>query len=600
MKLRQIPWKWLLLAGAGLVLASLALLPRSGDSSRLSSRVAEALSAWSGGEVKLTGPLRISYFPDVAIKGGLELDNASRLPLVKSVKAADVKISIDLAALLLGSVRVDAMRLVKPEITLKETPDLVTGPDQTLQAHVANLLGGGAIGIIRVRDGKLYAPAASGAEPIENIDLRFDSSSGDGAVSSFGSFVFRGETVRFALDCGQPADAGEGPHIPVRLTFTSAPLNAKVSGKISLADGLQIDGDVKAGTPNVRRFLAWSGIPLPAGQSPLQFSAAGLAHWNGTTLTFDDGNFVLDGNAAVGLLAITPGERPRIDGTLDFDRLSVDPYLALSQPGSPSAAEASLSDQALFKYLDADLRISAAEIFASPVNLGRGAFTINAKGGVLASEIGELDLCGGQASGRLGLDLTQQSAKIAFTATLADIPVDGCLQPLALDVPLSGIAGLKVEGTAEGRNAQEIVQRLGGSLKAGARNGLFPLDFPRLLSTAAPLEGDGWSRTAGTVFDQLNADCRLSEGQIRCDVFNMQTRRGLLSGTGSIDLAQQALDWTLFVANDDQPLKASQLATESPPRISISGPLAQPTIRRTDRPALGDGSNAAVNQISPR
>jgi len=141
---------------------------------------------------------------------------------------------------------------------------------------------------------------------------------------------------------------------------------------------------------------------------------------------------------------------------------------------------------------------------------------------------------------------------------------------------------------------------VGGSFQAAASNGVFPLDFARLLTSAAPLEGGGWSRTAGTMFDQLNADCRLIAGQVRCDSFNMQTRRGLLSGSGSVDLAQQTLDWILFVASNSQPLKASQLAMESPPRISLSGPLADPMIRRADRPALGDGSHPAMNQATPR
>jgi hypothetical protein len=102
------------------------------------------------------------------------------------------------------------------------------------------------------------------------------------------------------------------------------------------------------------------------------------------------------------------------------------------------------------------------------------------------------------------------------------------------------------------------------------------------------------------VFDQLNADCRLTAGLVRCDKFNMQTRRGLFSGSGSINLAQQTLDWSLFLASDDQPLKASQLATASPPRITISGSLAEPMIRMADRPMLGEGSRPAANQVSPR
>jgi uncharacterized protein involved in outer membrane biogenesis len=93
MKPRQIPWKWLLLGVIALLLAALALLPRQfGDSSRLASRVSDAIAAWSGGEVKLTGPLRVQYFPDLAIKSGFELTNAARLPLVKSVAASEARI----------------------------------------------------------------------------------------------------------------------------------------------------------------------------------------------------------------------------------------------------------------------------------------------------------------------------------------------------------------------------------------------------------------------------------------------------------------------------------------------------------------------------
>ena len=49
-------------------------------------------------------------------------------------------------------------------------------------------------------------------------------------------------------------------------------------------------------------------------------------------------------------------------------------------------------------------------------------------------------------------------------------------------------------------------------------------------------------------------------------MFNMQTRRGLIAGSGDVDLAQATLDWNLFVASNAQPLKASQLSAETPPR----------------------------------
>ena len=61
-----------------------------------------------------------------------------------------------------------------------------------------------------------------------------------------------------------------------------------------------------------------------------------------------------------------------------------------------------------------------------------------------------------------------------------------------------------------------------------------------------------------TPFDTLDADCRLVAGHISCQMFNMQTRRGLVSGNGDVDLGQQTLDWNLSVASHVVPMKASQ------------------------------------------
>jgi hypothetical protein len=72
-------------------------------------------------------------------------------------------------------------------------------------------------------------------------------------------------------------------------------------------------------------------------------------------------------------------------------------------------------------------------------------------------------------------------------------------------------------------------------------------------------------------------------------MFNMQTRRGLVSGNGDVDLGQQTLDWNLSVVNHVVPMKASQLSAGPPPCVSIRGPLSQPMIRRADRPTLGEG-----------
>jgi hypothetical protein len=59
-------WIWLLLGLVVVLLGGVALLPRQvGDVVDLSGRVASALSAWTGGEVNITGPLSVRYFPRI-------------------------------------------------------------------------------------------------------------------------------------------------------------------------------------------------------------------------------------------------------------------------------------------------------------------------------------------------------------------------------------------------------------------------------------------------------------------------------------------------------------------------------------------------------
>src|SRR4029079_9397777 len=213
----------------------------------------------------------------------------------------------------------------------------------------------------------------------------------------------------------------------------------------------------------------------------------------------------------------------------------------------------------------------AGEIAASAIKLGRGGFTISAMDGVVASEIGGLELCDGSASGRLRLDMSQPEIKASLVGSLSEVTVETCLRPFGLGVPVTGVAALKTELSTAGASIAERVNGLSGTLKVNSHGGAVPVDFTRLLTTTAPLDGEGWSRDSLTPFDTLNADCRLVAGHISCQMFNMQTRRGLVSGTGDVDLGQQTLDWSLSVASHVAPMRASQLTTttETPPKVSI-------------------------------
>jgi hypothetical protein len=184
---------------------------------------------------------------------------------------------------------------------------------------------------------------------------------------------------------------------------------------------------------------------------------------------------------------------------------------------------------------------------------------------------------------------------------VADVAIDSCLAQLGLDVPLQGIGGARLELASEGHDAVEVLHGLTGGLKVKARSGTVPIDLSRLVTAPAPLEADSWSRDKATAFDTLNADCRVAAGHIWCQMFNMQTPNGVVSGSGDVDLPRQALDWNLSVTGPKTSARAPAMTAPEPPKLSIRGLLTQPSIRRAGQQALGEGTVGTIAPIvSPR
>jgi len=583
MKPRQLTWKWLLVGLGVVVVAGLALLlsRQLGTSSDLRDRVAAALSTWTGGTVTLTEPMEVTYFPP-ALRGGFVLTNASKLPAISALTAPNFKVMLAFPELLMGRIKVDALRLGRPVITLKDTASQdETG--QSAETLLIEALTSPPVGALRIRNGTIKT--ASGERLVNRLDVRIDARGRRGALDALGSFTFNGATVAFSIDSGKIAETEGGSAAPVTLKVTSEPVTFRFSGTVRAAEALEGEGEMETDVPDGRRFLNWVGFALPAGESLKDLAASGTIHWDASTLTFDDGTFSFDGNAAVGLLALTAAAQPRVDGTLAFKTLVLDPYLG----GGGDGAKGKPFDWALLKYIDADLRISAAEVMAAGMELGRGGFTLTAKNGTISSEIGELDLCGGEVAGRMGLDLSSERTEATLVGTLSDITVATCLEPFALGVPLTGVGSLKLDISTGGGTQAELVRGLVGDLQISAKSGTVPIDFPALAGGATPPE-EGWSRQESTPFDKLDADCSLSAGHIWCQSFRMQTPKDIISGSGGVDVAKQTLDWDLSIANPVAPLSASQLVMETPPRVTVRGSLIEPQIQGTNPPTLGDES----------
>jgi hypothetical protein len=576
MKPSQLRWKWLLFGLLAVLLLGIALIPwLIGDTSRFGDRVAEGLSVWTEGEVKFTGPVQVSFFPDISVRGPLRLRGSARLPFLKSVDVKEAKVSLDLVDLLRGRVSIDVLRLQKPRVRLTDAATIRESP----KSVVANLLVGAPLRVLEVRNGRIGRQAS----PIKALYAQFDAGEETGALSGSGSFAYKGETMRYTVETGSPKAVADAEALPVTVKLDSALAKAQIAGTASFANEFKLEGDMQAEIGDLRAFLAWVGFTVPQGKSFSGLSLSGPFRLSGGTLSFDDGSFILDGNKAVGALALAASPSPRIEGTFAFDRLILDPYLGTNETSG------ALFDQVLLRYFDADLRISGSEIVAGPLKFGKGGFTITAKGGSVTSEIGELELCGGLAEGRLNLELAPPVKELTVVADLADIAIEPCIKPLGIRVRLAGNGDLKAELSSNGNTLGELTHNLGGSLKLEASDGSLPIDFAKLLSTPMPLDTNGWNQDGGSPFNKLNAECHLSAGHIWCGSLDIEMPHETIAGAGDVDIQKQTLDWNLSVSK----LGA---ATVSPapngnlPRISIRGSLSQPLIWRMDRSTVGEGS----------
>ena len=596
MKPSQLPWRWLLLGAIAVSLIGVATAPwLFSDRSRFADAVASRLSEWSGGQARFTGPVKVSIFPEISVRGPLELTGSGRLPFLRKIEIREAKASLDLPSLLRGKVAIDVLRIVRPKIYLNETfPAAAAAPE-----NVSRLLSHLPVRALSIRNGKLY----QGVQPIKGIHANVDAGQENGGLTIRGGFSYDKERVRFAVESGAPSVSETSERVPVAISVSSTLLRGKLNGTASFGGAFELDGGVEARIEDVRRFLRWVGYEVPEGNGLKALDLAGTLHFGGATFAVDEGVFTLDGNRAIGVLAFSANARPRIEGTFAFDQLPLDPYLGsrgeVATSASTLVAEPPLDW--LFRHLDADLRISASAISAASYELGSGGITVTARNGSVTGEVGEVELCGGRASGRVDLGLAPGAAALDITASMREVALQPCLAPLSLGEMLRGVGDLSIKVSTKGWSDSDLLENLGGNLKLTARAGAVPLDFPRLLAATTPVEVSGWRDGGSTGFDELHADCTLAAGKLQCQSLNLRAGEESLAVAGDIDLPKASLNWSVSQSDIDLPSDVSMPRSKTKPALSIRGPLSQPSIRRTDRAAVGEGVDRGrkSNEVQP-
>jgi len=391
-----------------------------------------------------------------------------------------------------------------------------------------------------------------------NADVRV---SGDRKVAITGSAHAGEQPLKFAIKATAPASPVQRQNIPVELTLDApgglqAPLSAKA--------------EVRLNGP--------------------------LIMINGVTGTLGDGAF--NGWASVDF-----SSKPLVKLDLDFQRLDV--AASKERATSSSLASTPWSNTTIdlngWNYVDAQARISAAQLNIGEAYFAPVAIDTALTDGVMRATFSNLGVYGGQASGQLIVDVSRGDPVYTFSCDLAGVRALPLLRSAADFDKLDGKLQAKIAARSSGNSQHAIMTNLGGTVFAvfqdGAIRGLNVAQMVRSL-TSGTLSGWQEGKEQTTDLSQLSASFRLDKGQATTTDLNLVGPLVKVTGAGTIDLPAKAVAFRvepkLVLTTEGQGRTSDPVGLGIP--VMIDGPWAQPRIY-PDMAGILDNPDAAYAKL---
>ena len=258
---------------------------------------------------------------------------------------------------------------------------------------------------------------------------------------------------------------------------------------------------------------------------------------NGLTGTLGDGAF--NGWASVDLAS-----KPLVKLDLDFQRLDV--AMSPRQRGGVGASQPwsnATIDLNGLNYVDAQARISAAELNIGEARFAPAAIDATLASGVLKTQISNLGAYDGNANGDLTIDASTAQPVFALRADLTGVRALPLLRSLADFDKLDGKMQAKISVRSTGNSQRAIMANLqarrSSMFQDGAIRGLNVAQMIRSL-TSSTLSGWQESKEQATDLTQLSASFKIDKGQAVTTDLNLVGPLVRMTGAGTIDARHQA------------------------------------------------------------
>jgi len=580
----------LILLGLVVVLIGAALIvPFLVPTDTYKQQIAREVENATGRRLTINGPLAFTILPRLSLEAeGVTLANRPGATSPDMVRLKALQLNLGIWPLLSGTLEVDRFVLVEPEIMLEvdaqgqpnwefgtpaadSAPQPEAAPQAQPEAKAPSPSGGSVIGQasggllseiklgdIRIENGALtYTDARDGAsEQLSAINMALLLPDLASPLHAEGALDYKGQTVTLQLDAQAPAALLEGGTSPVALNVTTPPAQVSFDGQLDAGAAPGAAGKLDLKVTSMRDLAAWLAEPIAfEGEGLNSLQIAGQLDAGPQKVALSDATIALDAiEGTAQLSADLSGAIPKIAGQLDLGAVDLDPYLPPKAEGSDQSGEASAggwSEEPIalppLDLAEVDFALSLQSLAVQGIELGKTALALKLAGNRLSTELKEMALYGGSATGEMTVAAPDGVPAISQKFQLDGLDALPFLTAVADFERLEGEASARLDVTTRGGSELQLVQGLNGTgavtFTDGALVGINIAAMVRNAASAFLSPAAGEQRK--TDFGELSGTFTITNGLLNNDDMRLQAPVLRVNGRGQVDLPARTVSYLL-------------------------------------------------------
>ncbi len=583
---------------AAIVLLAPNLIPAKTYKGALEAEASKAL----GRAVTVGDDISFKILPQPAFSvGDLKIANAAGFDgdYLATVKRADI--GVKLMPLFSKRVEITRFVLTEPDLNLQKAASgavnwNLAASNAPADAGAAPALNEISLGDVRINKGRAtYSDEASKKTyKAEAIDMTARLASLSEPFELDGAMIFQGapSTLNLVLTNLSDIIAKKDSNLKLDAKIGASTIGADL--KLAGGDAFGYSGPVSLDAPDLPALAALFDVKLADAPGFDKLSVSGQSAGTPQAVSLSAAKILFDSIDATGDLNLDwSGAKPKATGDLAAGSLDLRPYMpppATSDAGFPAWSTAKMDFTSL-RNIDADLDISANEVFLNELKAGASRLNLKIAGGRMTTSIPQLGFYGGGGAGTLVVDATRATPAISGKFQMNAVEA----QPFTIDLmkldKLLGLGGFNLEFNAAGSSQAAIMQSLDG--KGGfdlADGSIKGVNIVKLATAVAKLQEGGLVNPTAittaiaearrpdetTDFSKFLSNFTIADGDVQAPTISLEGPYLTMTGVGRVDLPGQTLDIRLLP-------KASTAADNKSGRliaipVKVGGTFSKPTM----------------------